>query len=74
MGIALPGGAQRPADSSSFGPAQSARLARLQTPWLTFLKSFQAAFRASTGRTIGTSPGLSRGGGIAERCAGIRPK
>ena len=49
--------------------------------------AFQAAFRASTGRsrsasrysmrngrTIGTSPGLPRGGGIAERCAGVRPK
>ncbi len=86
MGIAARPGAQRPA----FRPCSSARRTQvgpLQRPSLIFETALQAAFRTNTGSircasrysirnggSIGPSPGLPRGGGIADKCDGVRPR
>ena len=86
MGIAARPGAQRPA----FRPCSSARRTQvgpLQRPSLIFETALQAAFRTNTGsircasrysirngESIGPSPGLPRGGGIADKCDGVRPR
>src|ERR1700690_4249426 len=72
---------------ASCSSARHAHVVTLQRPWLGFRDPLQAAFRTSTGSSrsasrysirngdfIEPSPGLPRGGGIAERCAGVRPK
>ena len=48
----------------------------LQAAFRTSTGSSRSASRYSTrnGESIGPSPGLPRGGGIAERCAGVLPK
>jgi hypothetical protein len=48
----------------------------LQAAFQTSTGSSRSASRYSTrnGEFIGSSPGLPRGGGIAERCAGVHPK
>ena len=86
MVIGTPVGAQRPALCAGFWSRQ-AHIGSLERPSPRSVTALQAAFRTSTGssrsasrysmrngRTIGTSFGLPRGGGIAERCAGVRPK
>ena len=84
MGIAMPVGAQRPALCAGFRSRQ-AHIGSLERPSPRSVTALQAAFRTSTGssrsasrystrngRSIGPSPGLPRGGGIAEKCDGVR--
>jgi hypothetical protein len=86
MGIAAGAGAQGRGIRRR-SPSWCIHIDSLQRRSLTFLTALQAAFRTNTGsirsasrystrngRSIGPSPGLPRGGGIADRCDGVLPK
>jgi Protein of unknown function DUF45 len=86
MGIAARPGARRP-ESGLCSSARRAHVDPLQHASLSFVTALQAAFRTNTGsklsasrysmrngESVRSSPGLPRGGGIAERCNGVRPK
>src|ERR1035441_7142949 len=83
MGIAAGAGAQGRGIRRR-SPSWCVHIDPLQRRSLTFLTALQAAFRTNTGssrsasrysmrndRSIGPSPGLPRGGGIADRCDGV---